>query len=221
MGAPLLPLEEVVQDLRIGVRSLCRAPVLALTLILTVGIGIGATAAIFSAVNAALLRPLPYVQTDRLVRIYTDTPPFKFRFSAADYLTLRDQQSQFEQIATYTDRSMSYVAADAAELIRARVVSWTFFSLLGIAPMIGRDFTETDGRPGSPLVVLASHGFWQQRLGSRMDVVGRSIQLDGAEYVVVGVLPPRRGPLERRQDLFVIQQFSPPPRSWRRSSRGR
>jgi putative ABC transport system permease protein len=204
--------QDLVQDVRIAIRSLWRAPVLALTIVATVGIGMGATAAIFSAIDAALLRPLPYAQPDRLVRIYTDAPPFKFRLSVADYLTLRDQQDQFEQTATYTDRSMSYVGPEAAELIRARVVSWSFFSLLGIAPAIGRDFTESDGRPGTPPVVVASHGFWQQRLGGRPDSVGRPIKLDGAEYVVVGVLPPRSGPLERRQDVFVIQQFSPPPR---------
>jgi predicted permease len=207
-----LMIQDSVQDARIGIRSLLRKPVLTLTIVITVGIGMGATAAIFSAIDAALLRPLPYAHHDRLVRIYTDSPPFKFRFSAADYLALRDRQTQFEQIATYTDRSVSFVTADIAELIRARVVSWPFFSLLGIAPMMGRDFGEIDGRPGSPLVLLASHGFWQQRLGARQDIIGRVIRLDGVEHLVVGVLPPLSGPLERQQDVFVIQQFSPPPR---------
>ena len=85
--------QDFVQDLRIGVRSLLRAPVLTLTIIVTVGLGLGATAAIFSAVNAALLRPLPYAEPDSLVRIYTDTPPFKFRFSAVDYLAFTEQQT--------------------------------------------------------------------------------------------------------------------------------
>ncbi|MBA2301881.1 MAG: hypothetical protein H0W08_04540 [Acidobacteria bacterium] len=80
-----LLLQDCVQDLRIGLRSLLRAPVLALTVIVTVGFGLGATAAIFSAISAALLRPLPYAEPERLVRTYTDTPPFKFRFSAVDY----------------------------------------------------------------------------------------------------------------------------------------
>ena len=142
--------QDLGQDLRIGIRSLLRVPLLTLTIIATVGVGIGATAAIFSAVNAAMLRPLPYAHPDRLVRIYTDTPPFKFRFSVVDYLAFTEQQTRFEQHATYTDRAVSYSNGEIAELLRTRVVSWAFFSVLGIKPMIGRDFSEADGAPGQP-----------------------------------------------------------------------
>lgn len=207
-----LMFQDFMQDMRIGVRSLLRAPVLTLTIVVTVGIGIGATAAIFSAVDAAMLRPLPYAHADRLVRIYTDTPPFKFRFSAVDYLAFTEQQTRFEQSATYTDRAVSFSNGDAAELLRTRMVSWGFFSLLGITPIAGRDFTEADGRPGTPPVVLASHAFWQQRLGGRADAIGKPIRLDGADHTLIGVMPPGNGPLDRRYELFLIQQFSPPPR---------
>jgi putative ABC transport system permease protein len=207
-----LMLQDFAQDVRIGIRSLMRVPILTLTIIVTVGVGIGATAAIFSAIDAALLRPLPYAHPERLVRIYTDAPPFKWRFSVADYLAFREQQTQFEESATYTDRSVIYSDGVSSEMLRARVVSWTFFSVLGIQPAIGRDFAEPDGRPGTPPSVLASHAFWQQRLGGRADTIGRPIKLDGAEHTIVGVLPTLSGPLERRQDLFVIQQFSPPRR---------
>jgi predicted permease len=205
-------LQDLIEDVRVGIRSLQRVPVLAFTIVVTVGIGIGATTAIFSAINAAMLRPLPYADPGGLVRIYTDTPPFKFRFSAADYLAFTEQQTQFEQSATYTDRAVSFSNGDMAEVLRTRVVSWGFFSLLGVRPVIGRDFIEADGRPGTPPVVLASHAFWQQRLGERADAIGKPIRLDGADYPLVGVMPPADGPLDRRFDLFVIQQFSPPPR---------
>lgn len=204
--------EDLAQDVRIGIRSLIRVPILTLTIIVTVGVGIGATAAIFSAIDAALLRPLPYPDPERLVRVYTDAPPFKWRFSVADYLAFREQQTQFEESATYTDRSVIYSDGFSAQVMRARVVSWTFFSVLGIRPAIGRDFVEPDGRSGTPPSVIASHAFWRQRLGSRADAIGRPIKLDGAEHIVVGVLPLRSGPLERRQDLFLIQQFSAPER---------
>lgn len=207
-----LSVQDLMQDVKIGVRSLMRVPLLTATIILTVGVGMGATAAIFSAIDAAILRPLPYANADRLVRIYTDSPPFKFRFSAVDYLAFTEQQTRFEQHATYTDRSVSFSDGAVAELLRTRVVSWGFFSVLGINPMIGRDFNQTDGRPGSPQVALASYSFWQQRLGGRADAIGKSIRLDGAEYTVVGVMPPTSGPLERRYDLFLIQQFTPPTR---------
>jgi putative ABC transport system permease protein len=204
--------QDFSQDLRIAARSLLRAPMLTLTIVVTVGLGLGATAAIFSAVSAAILRPLPYAEPHNLVRIYTDTPPFKFRFSAADYLAFTEQQTRFERHATYTDRNVSYANADSAELLRTRVVSWGFFSTLGITPALGRDFQEQDGRPGSPQVALAGHTFWLQRLGGRPDAVGKPILLDGAEFTIVGVMPPASGPLERRYDLFLIQQFTPPRR---------
>jgi putative ABC transport system permease protein len=146
------------------------------------------------------------------VRIYTDTPPFKFRFSAVDYLAFTEQQRRFERHATFTDRAVSFINGDTAELLRTRVVSSGFFSVLGIQPMIGRDFTEQDGKPGSPQVAIAGHAFWQERLGGRTDVVGKPVRLDGAEYTLIGVMPPAAGPLERRYDLFLIQQFTPPPR---------
>ena len=207
-----LMLQDFLQDVRISGRSLMRAPMLALTIVATVGLGVGATTAIFSAINAAMLRPLPYAEPDRLVRIYTDTPPFKFRFSAVDYLAFTEQQTRFEHHATYTDRTMSYVNGDTAELLRTRVVSWGFFSVLGTRPLVGRDFTQQDGKPGSPPVAIAGHTFWQERLAGRPDAIGKPVRLDGADYTLIGVMPPASGPLERRFDLFLIQQFTPPTR---------
>ncbi len=204
--------QDFMQDLRIGIRSLLRAPVLTLTIIVTVGLGLGATAAIFSAVSAALLRPLPYAEPENLVRIYTDTPPFKFRFSVVDYQAFTEQQTRFERHATYTDRAVSFDNGSTAELLRTRVVSWGFFSVLGLQPMLGRDFTEADGKLGTPPVAIASHIFWQQRLGGRADAVGRPVRLDGAEYTLIGVMPPAVGQLDRNFNLFLIQQFTPPRR---------
>jgi putative ABC transport system permease protein len=205
-------LDELTQDIRICIRGLLRARIMTATIVTTVGVGIGATTVIFAAVNAALLQPLPYMHPERLVRIYTDSPPFKFRFSVADYLALQSQQTQFEQIAGYTDRQITFSDGDVAERVRARVVSWTYLSLLGIRPAAGRDFTESDGRPGSQPTVIMSHAFWQQRFGGRANVIGESIRLDGVEYTVTGVLPPDVGPLEQRQELFVAAQWEPPAR---------
>jgi putative ABC transport system permease protein len=204
--------QDLTQDIKISLRSLRRVPMLTLTIVLTVGVGIGATAAIFSAVHALLLRPLPYAAPDRLVRIYTDTPPFVFRFSAVDYLALQQQQTTFERIAAYTDRTMSYSRGEVAELIRGRAVSWTYFDLLGHVPVLGTDFVEIDDRPGSPLRVIVSHAFWQQQLGGRSDVIGTPIRLDGSDYALAGVLPALAGPLERRQDFYIPAQISPPKR---------
>jgi hypothetical protein len=99
-----LVLGDLAQDLRIGLRGLLRSSVMTITIVTTVGLGIGATTVMFSAVNAALLRPLPYADPGQLVRIYTDAPPNKFRFSVADYLALDAQQTCFARIAAYTGR---------------------------------------------------------------------------------------------------------------------
>jgi predicted permease len=200
------------QDVRMGLRNLLRAPGLAATVVVTVGLGIGATTAIFAAVNAALLQPLPYTDPHRLVRIYTDAPPNRFSFSVADYLAFDAQQTHFAQIAGYTRRAMAFSDGNAAERLTGREVTWTYFRLLGITPAAGRDFTEQDGRPGNPRAVVISHGLWERRLGSRPDVLGRPIRLDGADYTVAGILPPQVGPLERRQDFFIAAQWSTPPR---------
>jgi putative ABC transport system permease protein len=205
-------LQDLLQDLRVTLRGLLRAPMMTLTIVVTVGLGIGATTVIFSAIHAALLRPLPYADPGRLVRIYTDTPPNRFRFSVADYQALQAEQTHFEQIAGYTDRLMSFSDGNVAERLRGKLVSSTYFSLLGVYPATGRDFAEADSRPGNPLVVIVSRGFWHQRLAGRLDAIGKTIRIDGADHVVVGVLPQAVGPLEEGQDLFIAAQWQPPRR---------
>ena len=200
------------QDLRISLRGLLRAPMMTLTIVATIGLGIGATTTIFAALHAALLRPLPYADPGRLVRIYTDAPPNRFPFSVADYLALQAQQTHFEQIAGYASRSMAFSDGTIAERLTGREVSWTYFSLLGIRPALGRDFVEQDGRPGNPRAVMVSHGFWQRRLGGRPDAVGKPMRLDGSDYTLAGVLPQTLGPLERGREFFVAAQWDTPRR---------
>jgi putative ABC transport system permease protein len=125
---------------------------------------------------------------------------------------LRSQQTQFEQIAAYAVRVMAYADGTVAERVQGRGVSWTYFSVLGVKPAIGRDFIEEDGKPGGPLAVILSQKFWQQHPDGRADRIGRPIQLDGGSYIVVGVLPEAVGPLERGQDVFVPIRFVAPPR---------
>ena len=200
------------QDVRVSLRALRRAPIVTLTILATVGLGLGATTVMFTAVDAAMFRPLPYTDPGQLVRIYTDAPPYKFRFSVADYLALEAQQTQFEQIAAYTNRTMGYSDGSVAERVEGKLVSWTYFDLLDITPALGRRFAEADGRPGAPPAVIVSHGFWQQRLGGRSDAVGAPVRLDGTDYTLVGVLPRNVGPFEVQHDVFVSARFEPPPR---------
>src|SRR5215208_374266 len=201
---------DLMADVRISLRGLLRARLLTLAIVATVGVGIGATTVIFSGINAALLRPLPYPAAERLVWIYTDAPPNKFRFSLADYLALQQQQTHFDQIAAYTDLAMAFSDGVTAERLRGRVASWTYLPLLGITPVMGRPFTAADDRPGSPPAAIVSHGFWQRRMRGRASIVGTTVRLDGKDHLVIGVMPARVGPLEQRVDVFVAGRWEPP-----------
>jgi predicted permease len=207
-----LGLQDLQQDIRICLRSLLRVPMLALIIVLTVGLGIGATTTIFAGVYAVLLRPLPYAEPGRLVRIYTDAPPNRFSLSVADYLALQAQQTRFEQVAGFTGRGMAFSDGTVAERLNGRVVTWNYFSLLGITPVLGRDFTQADGQPGAARAIIVTQGFWQQRLGGRVDAIGQPIKFDGVNYALTGVLPPTLGPLEQNQQFFVAAQWETPPR---------
>src|SRR3954471_13401539 len=147
---------DLMQDARIALRGLLRAPGLALTIVASVGLGIGAATAIFAIVDAALLRPLPYANPSQLVRLYTDTPPYKFRFSVVDYQALAAQQTTFTKVAAYADRPMTYTDGTTAERLRGREVTATYFDTLGITPAMGRNFSEAEARPGGQPSVIVS-----------------------------------------------------------------
>ena len=203
---------DLAQDLRVCVRGIVRAPITAVVIVLTVGLGIGATTAVFSAVDAALLRPLPYRDPNRLVRIFTDAPPNRFPFSVVDYLALTAEQSRFDQVAAYAGRAMTFTDGEAAERVRGRDVTGDYFGLLGITPALGRVLNTNDARAGSERVVVVSRDFWERRLGGRADAIGRPVRLDGENYTLAGVLPRDIGPLEQGQDFFVAARWQPPTR---------
>ena len=200
------------QDVEVNLRALRRAPLLALTIVATVGIGIGATTVVFAAADAAILRPLPYRNSSELFRIFLDASPYRFRFSAADYLALEQQQTAFRRVAGYTDRAMAYSDGRSADRLRVRVASGSYFDLLQIPALYGRTLTPADSRPGAPPAALVSYGFWKRRLGASPGIVGRIVRLDDKPYTVVGVLGGDPGPLEREVDAFVAAQWATPPR---------
>jgi hypothetical protein len=197
-----LAVTDFMQDMRIGCAAGARAGARADDRRLGRP-GHCAATAMFAILDAALLRPLPYAQPEQLMRIFTDAPPYKFRFSVADYLALAAQQTSFTRVAAYADRPMTYTDGASAERLRGRQVSWTYFDTLGIVPVLGRAFTAADGRPGAPPAVILSHHFWQQRLGGSAEAIGKAVRLDSVDYSVVGVLPAVTGPLETGQDYFV------------------
>ena len=203
---------QFIRDMRISTRNLARTPVMAITIVITVGLGIAATTVMFAVVNGVMLKPLPYSHSQDLVRIYTDAPPNKWNLSVADLLALEEQQTQFTQIAAYTPIAMTYVGAENAERLQAMRVSWGVFSLLGTAPALGRVFTKSDASADNGQLVVISHNFWMNQLGGSAAVIGSTLNLDGEEYLVVGVLPRSTGPLEIGKSVFPLQRFETPPR---------
>jgi putative ABC transport system permease protein len=205
-------MDSLISDLKHGLRNLARRPGLTATIVLSVGLGLGATTVTWSVVHAVLVEPLPYAEPDRLVRIYTDSPPFVFRFSVADWLALDEQQTTFEQVAGYTGVMRTFTHGDAVERVPGKLVSGDYFSLLGLRPLHGRLLGPSDDVPGAEPVVVVSHGFATRHLGGAEAALGRAVSLDGTEHAVVGVLPPRVGPLERSLDFFAPARWETPPR---------
>ena len=209
---PRESMQNFLRDLQHSVRSLARTPMLTATIILTVGLGIGATTAIFSAINAVLLSPLPYPDSGRLVWIHTSSPPHEWPFSVADYRALDEQQTSFSQIAGYDQTTLTLNRGTVAERVRGKAVTWTYFPILGITPLLGRLFNETDGAPGTEPLVVVSHRFWMEYLDGEEASLGQTVRLDGTEYTVVGVLRPDAGPFEQDRDFYIARQWGPPPR---------
>jgi putative ABC transport system permease protein len=180
------------------------------------GVGIGGCTLIFAVADVLLFRPLPYAEPDRLVWIYTDSPPNRFNFSVADFQALDAAHSSFEAVAALQTSSQTYVGGERAEVVQVWAVTPGFFELLGVSPVAGRTATRDEGEPGSARTVVVSSDFASTRLGAPPDaphqVIGRSIGLDDQPFEVIGVLPAGFGPLGARTDVFTTQQFEPPTR---------
>jgi putative ABC transport system permease protein len=177
-----------------SLRILRQRPGLALTVILTLAIGIGANATVFSVLNGILLRPLPYHQPDRIVQIQTHQVRATARptgSSAADYRDWRAQARSLERLALYTTLDFNLPGEGSEPLpIRVNFATSELFTLLGVAPHIGRAFVHQEERPGTDLYsVIISHDLWRRGFGSDPDTVGRIIKLDATDYRVVGVMP--------------------------------
>ncbi len=147
-------MQHLVHDLRYTLRSLVRVPVLSATIVLTVGLGLGATAAMIGAVWAVLVNPLPYADPGSLVWIYTDNPPYKFRFSVVDYRALEADHPTFSAVAAYQTSQVTTTDRAQAERITARSVTGSYFPLLGQRPHLGRLFDASDDQHRDRIAVL-------------------------------------------------------------------
>jgi len=186
----LLWIETLWQDLRFAMRILRRNPAFTAVAALTLALGIGATAVVFSMLDAVLLRPLPYPHSERLFRLFPLEGKRKAGVEAASYADFRDWQRQartFESLAAYQGEYLNLTGTGEPERLEGSAVTPGFFATLGVGPVLGREFRSDDAES----VAILSYALWQRRFGSDAGIIGKSIHLEGREYTVVGVLPPQ------------------------------
>ena len=178
------------QDLRYGIRMLLRSPGFTIVAVLTLALGIGANTAIFTVVNAVLLKPLPYPNSDRLVFLTEHWAKFPIlSVSYENYVDWRDQSHSYELVGASRATNLTLTGAGEPERLPSRMASATFFDLLGVRPVLGRTFLAEEDKAGGTPVAMISYGLWQRRFGSSPAILGTSITLDNQPYTVVGVLP--------------------------------
>jgi len=186
-------METLLQDLRYAIRTLRKSPGFTLVAVLTLALGIGVNTTIFSLVNGVMLRPLPFQDPSRLVRVWESSPSRNWAFfsmSQPNFLDYREQNCSFDRLAATMGFPVALTEGDAPERISGLAVSPNFFATLGIRPLLGRDMLPEEGSPGGGgRVALVSRGLWQRRFGSRPDIIGSTISLDEQSYTVVGVMP--------------------------------
>jgi hypothetical protein len=185
-------MNKLLQDLRYGFRTFLKRPGFVVIAVATLALGIGASTVIFTVVDAALLRGLPYREPDRLYHVWEKTPKSEFskrEFSYPDYQDYQ-QNNVFEGLAAYTGGGGSILSGlGEPESVGAPRVSANFFSVLGVDPMLGRTFQAGEDKPGGPRVAVLTYGLWQRRFGGDPGVIGQALTLDGQSYTVIGVMP--------------------------------
>jgi putative ABC transport system permease protein len=185
---------------------LWKSPGFTAVIVLALGIGIGATTAIFSVVNAILLRALPYGDPDRIVMVWMDNRKLDLDqdfHSYPNYADYRDQNQTFDEIAAFNDRSFNLTGSGDPERIIGAWSSANLFSVLGTEPAIGRVFTVEEEEPGKDLVVVLSHGLWQRRFGGDPAIVGQQVSMNGVNRTVIGIMPPQFAFPRKETEVWV------------------
>lgn len=182
-----------LHDLRYAARCLSKSPGFTLVAVLTLALGVGANTAVFSLINAVLLRPLPYPQPDRLVLVWESAPFFGVRdspVSPANYVDWKTRARSFSEIGALEDQGFRLTGQGSPEVVMGGLVTAGFLRSLGIQPGLGRAFRDDEDRPGAPKVVLISDGFWRRRFAADPRIVGNTITLNDEKHTIVGVLAP-------------------------------
>ena len=180
----------MIVEIRHALRSLARARGFAVSAMLTLALGAGATTGVFSVVNAALWRPLPYPGADRLVALQETRGTDEISVSYPDFQDWREQSRSFRELALYTGMSLNLTGEGEPERLRGEMVTANLFRTLGVQPTLGREFRPEEDAPGAPNVVAISDGLWRTRFGADPAILGRTLVLSAVPYTVVAVMPP-------------------------------
>lgn len=208
-------MQTFLQDLKYALRMLKKNPAFTTVAILTLAVGIGANSAIFSVVNSVLLRPLPYREPGQLVRVYSEFPTMKlqkFWLSAPEMLDIQREAKSWEAIGAWAPGGQNVGTESEPLRVTSAAITRSLINVLGVQPVLGRNFTEEEDRNGGPRVALISHGLWQKGFGGAGDIIGKQIQVNSAATTVVGVMPPNFAfpPGSNDQvELLVPFQFDP------------
>jgi putative ABC transport system permease protein len=205
-------LESLTRDVRYAIRMLLRAPGFSIVAILTIAVGVGATAGVFSVVNAVLLRPLPFDRPDDLVLVSQQDRRTRMGVgdaSPANFLDWRTRNRTLAGMAAMRGASLAFSAGDRPEQVAASIVSANFFDVLGVRASLGRTFQAGDEGPGAARVAILSHEFWRQRFGDRADAVGQVVRIGDEPHTIVGVLPSGLDYPERSQ-IWIPPHWSVP-----------
>ena len=190
-NAAVLHWEIARRDLRYSLRSLVRSPGFAITAVLLVTIGIGANAAIFTLADFVLVRPLPFPESERLVKVWEKHPGYSMmELSPANYRDFNAASTSFASLAAYTNMAMNLVGQGEPQRVEGAWVTGNLFSTLGRPALLGRYLSDGDDRTGAPATVVLSYGLWQADFGGDAGVLGKSVILDDRAYTVIGVMPP-------------------------------
>ena len=201
----------LLRDLRYGIRTLVKSPGFTLVAVIALALGIGANSAMFSIVNAVLLRPIPYPQPDRLLKVYSSTENFKrSSVSYPNFLDWRQRSRSFDGMAAYRTENFNLTGQANPERLRGEMVSATLFDALGVRPLIGRTFTDAEDQRGAAPVVVLTSGLWNSRFGGSPAVLGSSITLNDKLYTVIGVVPGDDVVFRRVSLVVPIGQWAEP-----------
>jgi putative ABC transport system permease protein len=205
-------MDQLLTDLRYGLRALAKRPAFTAIALLTLALGIGVNTAIFSVVDSVLLRPMPFKNPESLVAVWEHSPQLgiaRNEMAPANFFDLRNQNQVFEGLGAFGDMSMNLTGEGEPERLEGQVVTANVFTLLGVQPVLGRTFLPQEDQIGNEYVVVLSHALWQRRFNRDPNVINRKVTLNGASFTVVGVMPPHFFFPIRESELWIPWAMQP------------